>query len=103
MSDKVKHTPGPLDWTGTPATASGGFHAYITDANGRKIAALWGGAEEKVANAHLFCAATELLGALSELHAAATGKCGMSMQGWKGRQARDRAAAAIAKATGAAR
>lgn len=45
------HTPGDLDWQSVSANASGGFHLYLIDANGRKIAALWGGAEEKQANA----------------------------------------------------
>lgn len=62
MSD---HTPAPLDWCSTPVSdTSDGFYAYVTDANGRKIAALWGSDEEKAANARLFSAAPELLEAL---------------------------------------
>jgi hypothetical protein len=57
----TKHTPGPLDWMAVSANASGGFHAYMVDANGRKIAALWGKAKEKEANARLWGAAPELL------------------------------------------
>lgn len=37
------------------ANASGGFHLYLVDANGRKIAALWGGADEKAANGEAIC------------------------------------------------
>ena len=40
--------PGPWDWLalGVPS-ATGGFHCYITDANGRKIAAVWSMTEVK--------------------------------------------------------
>jgi len=31
------------------ASANGAFHLYVVDANGRKIAALWGKEEEKLA------------------------------------------------------
>jgi hypothetical protein len=51
----------PWDWLAIGANASGGFHLYVTDANGRKIAAVWGGAEEKPATARLIIAAPELL------------------------------------------
>lgn len=44
-------TQGELDWMAVSANASGGFHLYLVDSKGRKIAALWGGAEEKQANA----------------------------------------------------
>lgn len=49
--------PRPWDWTFVSANASGGGHIYITDANGRKIAAIWGKAEEKTATADLIIAA----------------------------------------------
>lgn len=45
--------PRPWDWIFVSANASGGGHLYLIDANGRKIAALWGGADEKQANAEL--------------------------------------------------
>lgn len=45
--------PRPWDWTWVGANASGGGHIYITDANGRKIAAIWGKAKEKQATADL--------------------------------------------------
>ena len=45
--------PRPWNWTSVGANASGGYHVYLTDANGRKIAAVWGKAEEKVAAADL--------------------------------------------------
>lgn len=49
---KVAH-PRPWNWTWVSANASGGGHIYLTDANGRKIAAVWGGSEEKRATAEL--------------------------------------------------
>jgi hypothetical protein len=55
------HTPGPWDWLAVGANASGGHHLYIIDKDGRKIAALWGKADEKAANARLIAAATDLL------------------------------------------
>jgi hypothetical protein len=46
--------PRPWDWTWISVNnASGGGHIYITDANGRKIAAIWGKADEKQATADL--------------------------------------------------
>lgn len=52
---KAAH-PRPWDWTWIGANASGGGHVYLTDANGRKIAAVWGKAEEKEATADLIVA-----------------------------------------------
>ena len=49
---KAAH-PRPWDWTWVSANASGGGHVYLTDANGRKIGAIWGKAEEKEAAADL--------------------------------------------------
>jgi hypothetical protein len=45
--------PRPWDWIFVSANASGGGHIYLVDANGRKIAAIWGKAEEKEATADL--------------------------------------------------
>lgn len=44
--------PLPWDWvaSATP-TSNGMFHIYLIDANGRKIAALWGKADEREAAA----------------------------------------------------
>jgi hypothetical protein len=39
------------------ASASGGGHIYLVDRDGRKIAAIWGKAEEKAATADLIIAA----------------------------------------------
>lgn len=68
MTNEAKHTPGPWDWMAVSANASGGFHLYLIDAARRKIAALWGGAEEKQANAALIVRAVnshaDLLAAL---------------------------------------
>lgn len=55
--------PAPYDFLAIGANASGGFHLYVTDANGRKIAAVWGPAAEKEATARLFAGAPELLAA----------------------------------------
>lgn len=48
--------PRPWDWIWVAANASGGGHVYLVDAGGRKIAALWGKAEEKKATADLIIA-----------------------------------------------
>ncbi len=53
-------TPGPWDWM-TVDAIGGGFHLYIIDSNNRKIAALWGKADEKEANAILISEAPNLL------------------------------------------
>ncbi|HXI47170.1 MAG TPA: hypothetical protein VNH39_01185 [Steroidobacteraceae bacterium] len=55
-----KWTPGPWDYEWVPAKASGGGHLYIIDSAGRKIAAIWGKAEEKEFAARLIAAAPEL-------------------------------------------
>lgn len=40
--------PLPWDWVAADSpTNNGQYQAYLTDANGRKIAAIWGRAEEK--------------------------------------------------------
>jgi len=40
--------PGPYDWIkAAGASNNGAFHAYLIDANGRKIAAIWGRGAEK--------------------------------------------------------
>lgn len=58
-------TPGPLDLrVSQMPSANNSFHLYITDAEGRKIAALWGGSDEKMANGYLWSAAPELYYAL---------------------------------------
>ena len=62
------HTPGPWDWLAVGANASGGFHLYIIDGAKRKIAALWGKAAEKEANASLIAAAPDLLAAAQSAH-----------------------------------
>lgn len=60
MSAEGKWTPGPWDWLAIGANASGGHHLYIIDPSNRKIAALWGRADEKAANANLIAAAPEM-------------------------------------------
>jgi hypothetical protein len=45
---KLVH-PRPWNWIAIGGNASGAHHIYLVDANDRKIAALWGKAEEKVA------------------------------------------------------
>tara|TARA_Y100000310_G_C20211144_1_gene591379 strand:- start:327 stop:620 length:294 start_codon:yes stop_codon:yes gene_type:complete len=69
-------TPGPLDYVTVPARASGGGHVYIIDSKGRKIAALWGSAEEKIANAELWASAPDLQEALAlTIHETGLGWC----------------------------
>jgi hypothetical protein len=64
----VAFTPGPLEmWTSSLPTNNGGFHLYLADASGRKIAALWGGADEKLANGYLWSAAPELFNGCNAL------------------------------------
>ena len=48
--------PGPYDWEWIGAKASGGGHIYLIDKNRRKIAAIWGGAEEKLETARVLAA-----------------------------------------------
>jgi hypothetical protein len=59
-----KWTPRPWDFEWVSAKASGGGHLYIIDSTGRKIAAIWGKAEEKEFAARLIAAAPELFEAL---------------------------------------
>lgn len=66
------HAPLPYDWTAVGTAAYGNaFHAYLTDANGRKIAAIWGKAGEKEKTADLLMTAANnyarLLAALKEM------------------------------------
>lgn len=57
--------PLPYDWlTSSIAPAGGRFHLYLTDANGRKIAAIWGAPDQKEATAKLIVRATEAHAAL---------------------------------------
>jgi hypothetical protein len=95
------HTPGPLDFVSVGANASGGCHVYMIDANKRKIAALWGKADEKVANAILWSAAPDLL---AELQQARHYVKVIADRTTEGRVHEDlaRIDAAIAKATGGA-
>ncbi|MFT4076454.1 MAG: hypothetical protein QM647_13090 [Asticcacaulis sp.] len=96
---EVKHTPGPLSFTGFIQDGSTSGHVYLTDANERKIASLWGAGTEKVANAHLFSAAPELLDACQVAIGHLTG----GMDGdWRDCDPVAVLRAAIAKATGAA-
>lgn len=52
----MKNLP-PLPWsyliTASPGKHEGSGHVYIIDANGRKIANLWGTADEKMATCEL--------------------------------------------------
>jgi hypothetical protein len=53
MTDPSKAAPRPWDWQWVGGTRNGLGHIYIVDANGRKIAAIWGKAGEKVHTADL--------------------------------------------------
>ena len=44
--------PWHSEWSGT-FTGNGSYHIYLVDANGRKIAAIWGKQDEKLATAEL--------------------------------------------------
>lgn len=66
---EAKWPAGPWDFMWVSAPASGGGHLYITDATGRKIAAIWGKAEEKEFAASLIAAAPELYEALQQMTA----------------------------------
>jgi hypothetical protein len=60
---------GPFDWEASATFSNNGsFHAYVVDANRRKIAAIWGKQQEKAATAWLFSAAPDLLNALEIIH-----------------------------------
>lgn len=56
----------PWDWTGTPQYEGGAFHCYIVDSTGRKIGAVWGPSAEKIARAHLWATAPDLLEVVEE-------------------------------------
>lgn len=46
--------PKPWDWVASNDTdARGQFHAYLVDATGRKIAAIWGGAAKELIADHI--------------------------------------------------
>lgn len=46
--------PKPWDWVSSGAvSANGTFHAYLVDANGRKIAAIWGGEAKALIADHI--------------------------------------------------
>jgi hypothetical protein len=55
--------PRPWDWIAaeTP-TSNGKFHLYLVDANGRKIAVIWGKGAEKEATADLIIQAVNAAG-----------------------------------------
>lgn len=74
-TEQAKLPPMPWDWTASAVTsANGSFHAYLVDATGRKIAAIWGkaGEKEKIADRILVaCNAYDaLIDALTELYSA---------------------------------
>lgn len=51
---QAKHAPLPWHYsTSVTASNNGAAHVYIVDANGRKIAAIWGPWEEKMETAQL--------------------------------------------------
>lgn len=60
--------PGPWNWVASDSpSANGGFHVYVVDANGRKIAAVWGKTDEKTATAHQMAAAPAMFAAAQAL------------------------------------
>ena len=63
MSDAA--APAPYTWlTLSAAPANGAFQLYILDADGRKIALVWGSRDERRATAALFAAAPAMRDAL---------------------------------------
>ena len=67
MTEPKWAAPPPWDFMWISAPASGGGHLYIVDATGRKIAAVWGKADEKELTARLIAAAPNLYGALERM------------------------------------
>ena len=54
MTEKGQAAPWPYNSLEISAdTASSGYHIYVTDATGRKFAAIWGKADEKAFTADL--------------------------------------------------
>lgn len=63
MSETVaKYAPGPYQTQEVGCRAS--FHAYVIDANGRKIGVAWGPVAEKVWTQALFAASFDMLALL---------------------------------------
>jgi hypothetical protein len=63
MSEPTRFAPHPWDWLGSGKPGSNGiYNVYITDLDGRKIAAVWGkeANEEKVWTASLMAEAPAL-------------------------------------------
>lgn len=61
----------PTPWDTLDVGCGAGFHAYITDAKGRKIGVAWGPLKEKVWTAALFAGAPALLAAAKKVCAEA--------------------------------
>lgn len=58
----MKHLPpGPYAFhtTALPGQPIGNGHVYLVDANGRRIASIWGKGEEKIALVEMIIAASE--------------------------------------------
>lgn len=67
-SKQLLAAPGPWNWVASDnPSANGGFHVYVVDANGRKIAAVWGKTGEKEATAHKMAAAPAMFSAAEAL------------------------------------
>ena len=63
--------PGPYDWRRIGRAGSHGlYNIFLTDKDGRKIAAVWGRPDEKEATADLLAAAPDLLAAAVKLEEA---------------------------------
>ena len=86
--------PGP--YSTIDVGGGSGFHTYVADCSGRKIAAVWGPHAQKVWTAALFAAAPDLLEALRDLVAL----CRIGDEKTEARRRYDAAYAAIAKAEG---
>lgn len=89
----TKAAPGP--YSTVEIGCGTGFHAYVVDANGRKIAAVWGPVAEKVWTSALFAAAPKMLETLKLVAAQFT-----TIDNICNEEAVAAVLAAIAKATG---
>ena len=62
-ADIAGAAPRPWNWIAIPAHTSGGHYLYLVDADGRKIAAIWGKVNERPHTAQLIVEAVNAAGA----------------------------------------
>jgi hypothetical protein len=76
--------PRPWNWLAIGANASGGHHLYLVDADGRKIAAIWGKAGEKSHTAQLIVEAVNAAGAVEPQRDATLEEIGRALRAIEG-------------------